>query len=96
MEDRARLMEEYHSAERKGRLDPRDPIEIAGDDVKYAELERKNAHGELGDHHGDPLDHAPAGSSRDADVSVRRSGSTSMKEGLKKRIGSIRRHKGDA
>ena len=39
MEDRAHLTEDYHRAERKGTLDQRDPVEIAGDDGKYADLE---------------------------------------------------------
>ncbi|KAK3111610.1 hypothetical protein LTR53_012952, partial [Teratosphaeriaceae sp. CCFEE 6253] len=42
MEDRAHLMKDYHKAERKGTLDRRDPIAIAGNDAKYAELEHAN------------------------------------------------------
>ncbi|KAK3068821.1 hypothetical protein LTR53_013301, partial [Teratosphaeriaceae sp. CCFEE 6253] len=42
MEDRAHLMKDYHKAERKGTLDRRDPIKIAGNDAKYAELEHAN------------------------------------------------------
>ena len=29
----------YHEAERRGKLDPRDPVEIAGDDGKYVDME---------------------------------------------------------
>ena len=42
MEDHARLMRDYHKAERNGTLDPRDPVVIAGGDAKYAELQYAN------------------------------------------------------
>ncbi|TKA83824.1 hypothetical protein B0A55_00157 [Friedmanniomyces simplex] len=42
MEDRAHLNKDYHRAERNGTLDTRDPVEIAGNDGKYAELEQAN------------------------------------------------------
>jgi hypothetical protein len=77
MEDHARLMKDYQKAERDGTLDRRDPVAIAGDDGKYAELEFKNS-----------------GMSKDADASVRRTGSLRQAgEGLKKRIGSLRHRK---
>ena len=42
MEDRAHINQDYHRAERKGTLDARDPVEIAGGDRKYAEMEHAN------------------------------------------------------
>ena len=42
MDDRAGINREYHAAERKGTLDARDPVEIAGNDGKYAEAEMAN------------------------------------------------------
>ncbi|KAK6396861.1 hypothetical protein LTR81_025873 [Elasticomyces elasticus] len=42
MGDRSHINKDYHRAERKGTLDTRDPIEIAGNDAKYAELEQAN------------------------------------------------------
>ncbi|EMC95133.1 hypothetical protein BAUCODRAFT_157635 [Baudoinia panamericana UAMH 10762] len=39
MEDRADRMRDYRTAERKGTLDTRDPVEIAGDDGKYVDME---------------------------------------------------------
>ena len=42
MQDRSRVSRDYHEAERRGQLDPRDPVEIAGDDGKYADLEIAN------------------------------------------------------
>ena len=43
MEDRAHIRKDYHDAERKGTLDQRDPVEIAGDDGKYVDLEIANS-----------------------------------------------------
>jgi hypothetical protein len=42
MGDRSHINKDYHRAERKGTLDTRDPIEIAGNDGQYAELEQAN------------------------------------------------------
>ncbi|KAK0914384.1 hypothetical protein LTR02_001769 [Friedmanniomyces endolithicus] len=42
MGDRAQINRDYHRAERKGTLDTRDPVEIAGNDAKYAGLEHAN------------------------------------------------------
>nr|OQO18503.1 hypothetical protein B0A51_16723 [Rachicladosporium sp. CCFEE 5018] len=42
MEDHAAINRDYHRAERKGTLDARDPVTIAGDDRKYAELAHAN------------------------------------------------------
>lgn len=39
MGDRSQINRDYHRAERKGTLDARDPVEIAGNDGKYAEAE---------------------------------------------------------
>ena len=43
MEDRAQIAKDFKDGQRKGTLDQRDPVEIAGDDAKYAELEMANA-----------------------------------------------------
>ena len=43
MEDRTHLMKDYREQERKGTLDQRDPVLIAGDDGKYADMEIANA-----------------------------------------------------
>ena len=42
MEDRAGVGRAYHQAERKGLLDSRDPVEIAGGEAQYADLQRAN------------------------------------------------------
>ncbi|KAF2723304.1 hypothetical protein K431DRAFT_283112 [Polychaeton citri CBS 116435] len=42
MEDRAGISRDCHKAERKGLLDSRDPVAIAGDDAKYTDLQRAN------------------------------------------------------
>ncbi|KAK5135360.1 hypothetical protein LTR08_005302 [Meristemomyces frigidus] len=42
MEDRAHINQDFHRAERKGMLDSRDPVEIAGDEGKYADMEHAN------------------------------------------------------
>ncbi|KAK4565481.1 hypothetical protein LTR86_004098 [Recurvomyces mirabilis] len=42
MEDHAHLMKDYNRAKARGSLDDRDPVVIAGDDRKYADLEYKN------------------------------------------------------
>ena len=36
-------MQDYHERERKGKLDQRDPVDIAGDDSKYVDMELANA-----------------------------------------------------
>ncbi|KAK5124264.1 hypothetical protein LTR85_001967 [Meristemomyces frigidus] len=71
MEDREHIAKDYHKAERKGTLDSRDPVEIAGDEGKYADMEHANSA------------HAIA-----YEDGLRRHGS--LKEGLKRRIGSLR------
>ena len=40
MGDRSQINRDYHRAERKGLLDARDPVEIAGNDAKYVEAEQ--------------------------------------------------------
>jgi len=75
MEDRAGIDRSYHEAQRKGTLDTRDPVEIAGDDGKYADLEFKNMRDNYESSSSDP--HR----------------SKSVKESLKKRIGSLRKKK---
>lgn len=42
MEDRTHLMKDYRDQRRKGTLDQRDPVEIAGDDSKYVDMELSN------------------------------------------------------
>jgi len=39
MQDRSRISRDYHAAERNGTLDRRDPVEIAGGESKYVDLE---------------------------------------------------------
>jgi hypothetical protein len=75
MEDRAQMKKDYKERERKGMLDRRDPVEIAGGEGAYADMEIA----------------AAGGSSKDADVGVRKSVGGS----LKKRIGSLRRKNKD-
>lgn len=76
MEDHAHLAHDYHEAERAGKLDPRDPVTIAGGDAKYAELQHANNH--------------------ELESSVRRTGSLrAAGEGLKKRLGSLRKKHDD-
>lgn len=79
MEDRAKISQEYHNAQRKGTLDDRDPVRIAGDDGRYADLEIANT------------------KDNDAGGNLRRGGSLrAVGDGLKKRIGSLRKkHKDD-
>ncbi|KAK3706294.1 hypothetical protein LTR37_012809 [Vermiconidia calcicola] len=43
MEDRAQLTRDYKDQERDGTLDQRDPVHIAGDDGKYADMEFANS-----------------------------------------------------
>lgn len=73
MEEGSHLMKDYNRAKQNGTLDNRDPVHIAGDDGKYADMAFANTH--------------------DTDAGVRRSGS--LREGLKKRIGSIRKKRAD-
>lgn len=49
MTDHAKISNDYHRAARKGTLDARDPVAIAGDDGKYAELEIANARASTSD-----------------------------------------------
>lgn len=51
MDDRSHINREYHDQQRKGKLDPRDPVEIAGDDGKYVDYQIRNG-AEQGDVHG--------------------------------------------
>ena len=39
MQDRSRISKDYHDAERRGQLDPRDPVEIAGGEGNYVDME---------------------------------------------------------
>ncbi|KAK5108843.1 hypothetical protein LTR62_007733 [Meristemomyces frigidus] len=80
MEDHAHLAKDYKNAKARGTLDERDPIAIAGDDRKYADLAYKNG-GEQEDK--DNQIHRSSGSIRH------------VGEGLKKRIGSLRHKKHD-
>lgn len=74
LQERSHLMNDYDKSARKGTLDPRDPVEIAGDDGKYADLEI-----------------AQADASGSGGISRPRAESGGLKEGLKKRIGSLRK-----
>ncbi|KAK4550367.1 hypothetical protein LTR36_003334 [Oleoguttula mirabilis] len=76
MEDREHINKDFRKAERKGTLDARDPVQIAGSDAKYADMEyANNAH------------------AREYEEGLR--GHGSLKEGLKRRIGSLRHRKND-
>ncbi|KAF2858791.1 hypothetical protein K470DRAFT_118919 [Piedraia hortae CBS 480.64] len=79
IEDRAHLNKDYHQAEQSGKLDQRDPVKIAGDDGKYADMELANAASHETSHE------APDASGR----------SGGLREGIKKRIGSLRRKHND-
>lgn len=39
LQDRASIDRDYHDAERRGTLDRRDPVDIAGGESKYADME---------------------------------------------------------
>lgn len=59
MDDRAHINQDYHRAQRKGTLDARDPVEIAGGDAKYADMEHANSKdNDLSLHRGGSLRHA--------------------------------------
>ena len=73
LQERGHLMSDYDKAARKGTLDARDPVEIAGGDAPYAEMEIANAE-----------------ASGSGGISRPREGS-GLKEGLKKRIGSLKK-----
>lgn len=63
-------MKDYDKLDKGKKLDDRDPVDIAGDDGKYTDLQY----------------------SADTDAHVKRTGSLRRAgEGLKKRIGSLRR-----
>jgi len=62
------MMKDYDKMKDRKQLDERDPIEIAGDDAKYTDLQ-----------HAADVDAHPN----------RRHGS--LKEGLKRRVGSLRK-----
>ncbi|KAF2163998.1 hypothetical protein M409DRAFT_68224 [Zasmidium cellare ATCC 36951] len=74
LQEGTHLMKDYSKKKENGTLDNRDPVHIAGDDAKYADMQFANSH--------------------DTDAGVRRSGS--LREGLKKRIGSLRKKRADS
>lgn len=76
MQDRSRISRDYHEAERQGKLDPRDPVEIAGDDGKYADLEIAN------------LRATGADVATSSDANLTRGG---IRGSLRKRIGSLKK-----
>lgn len=83
MSDRAGIDRAYHKAERDGSLDKRDPVDIAGGDRKYVDLEFANA---------SSRDAEIAGGMDSLD------GTSGLKKGIgsiKKRIGSLRHRKND-
>lgn len=43
LQDRSRISRDYHDAERRGELDPRDPVDIAGGEGRYVDLEVADA-----------------------------------------------------
>jgi hypothetical protein len=78
MEDRAHIDADYRKAKRDGTLDKRDPVKIAGDDAKYAELEFANTTDADAEYMG----------------GMTRGGSLRKGVGsLKKRLGSLRHRK---
>ena len=74
MQDGRTLRKSYDQKQREGPIDSRDPVDIAGGQDKYVEMESART--------------------RDNDAGVKRSGS--LRDGLKKRIGSLRKkHRDD-
>lgn len=70
------LTKDYHNAERNGTLDKRDPVDIAGGQERYVDLEHKRE--------------------REYTSNINRTSSLrAAGEGLKKRIGSLRRKNKD-
>ncbi|KAI7251743.1 hypothetical protein KC335_g16193, partial [Hortaea werneckii] len=77
MEDRRQIMKDYKDAKRRGSLDPRDPVDIAGGNSRYADAEFAQTRDNY----------------KSSESEIHRSGS--LKEGLKKRIGSIKKKKNE-
>jgi len=77
MEDRQQIMKDYKDAKRRGSLDPRDPVDIAGGNSQYADAEFAQTRDNY----------------KSSESEIHRSGS--LKEGLKKRIGSIKKKKNE-
>lgn len=76
MSERSQLKKDFETAERNGALDKRDPMDIAGGQAKYVELENKN--------------------DKEYNSNINRSSSLRLAgEGLKKRLGSLRRKNRD-
>lgn len=76
MSERSQLKKDFETAERNGTLDKRDPMDIAGGQAKYVELENKN--------------------DKEYNSNINRSSSLRLAgEGLKKRLGSLRRKNRD-
>lgn len=73
MAEGSQLRHDYRAAKRDGTLDARDPVDIAGGESKYVDMELAKTH--------------------DSDANRHRSGS--LREGLKKRIGSLRKKNRD-
>lgn len=71
MSEGSRLNHDFDRAKRNGSLDARDPIDIAGGESRYVDMELANA----------------------KDNDIKRSGS--LRQGLKKRIGSLRKKSRD-
>lgn len=69
MSEGSQLRHDYNAAKRNGTLDTRDPVQIAGGESKYVDMELAHTH--------------------DTDSHKRHSGG--LREGLKKRIGSLRK-----
>ena len=64
MTDRSGIDRAYHEQERKGLLDSRDPVAIAGNDSKYVDLQNKNMgneHEPDGVKHSGSMGHAVQG-----------------------------------
>lgn len=77
MEDRRQIMKDYKDAKRRGSLDPRDPVDIAGGNSRYADAEFAQTRDNY----------------KSSESEIHRKGS--IKDGLKKRIGSIKKKKNE-
>ncbi|KAF2766886.1 hypothetical protein EJ03DRAFT_329657 [Teratosphaeria nubilosa] len=81
MTDRNGIDKAYHQAQRDGTLDKRNPVDIAGDDRRYVDLEFANADNSNAEYAGG--------------IDVGQSSLKKGMGSIKKRIGSLRHKKGD-
>ena len=74
LQERGHLMSDYDKSTHKDTLDSRDPVQIAGGEPRYADMEI-----------------ARADASGSGGISRPRAESSGLREGLKKRIGSLKK-----